>query len=346
MHRLSVHFDIFSSPFSIADRRSSRRMVPNESDACTVLNEQVLGAIPPKSRLLKQLKIDLCSKQIVPRIYQNRDSSIGNVDKDNDGQNILHNLRNRISEPAAVQHTNKRKTKGKVRLHGACDLNPNLWLKSTRSFFQEELLVSPIHKLIDINKKAMLAFQEPTHEPAATKTKTVAENDYGFSNDQIQNDFDGLHTDEISHNLLSECIDYEEKITSFICTDENMNENIKRTPSPGELDADNAEDESISADSAEHIDDIKKEIEIVQDEQIESNNQVEEFDSDNDLTENETNDVKMGIVSDAATSSNNENFEPFHVGQLVWAQLEAWPFWPAIVCLDNNNVCKNGKFSI
>lgn len=218
----------------IVEESSGRGVASSEIDAHSVASVQNNGSSKTNSRMLKQLHMNLCMNKIIPRVHL---QSI--IDKKNDEQ---YNLRQRVSEPsiATKQHVNKRKSKGQVRIFGYCDLNPYLWKKSTPTFFHEERLKSPIYKLIENNKKAMLAFQEPPNEPAAITACCVETiNNKTFKRDKSQNDaiehaasvvlFETvtLVSDDDSNNGS---IDYDDKIVSYtMCQDVNMNENITIT---------------------------------------------------------------------------------------------------------------------
>lgn len=224
-----------------------------------------VAAKKSNSRILKQLEIDFCKKQIIPRAeYESPEKK-----RNNDEQ---YNLRNRVSEPLSpppsskaspkkspskpsatkkktttttaktTQHVNKRKKKGQVRLFGFCHKNPNVWMKSTRAFFFEERFDSPIHKLIENNKKAMLDFQEPSTSKAAAKAtaaKTSKKNTNSFSKNETHTNAESHEhnivlvetiTEPSSIDSLDECIDFDDKIVSYkMCKDANMNENVTIT---------------------------------------------------------------------------------------------------------------------
>lgn len=234
----TVHFVLFSflSFFFfhlIVDASSGRGVASSETDAQSVSSVRKNSSSKTKSRLMKQLQMDLCMKQIVPRAHL---QSLN--DNKNDEQ---YRLRHRVSDPsiATKQHVNKRKSKGQVRVFGFCDLNPNLWIKSTPPFFHEERLKSPIHKLIEINKKAMLAFQEPPNEPAATTARCGGNsNNKTFNRDKSQNDakVNGPSFSVETVTVVSDDdsntggIDYDDKIVSYkMSHDVNKNENITIT---------------------------------------------------------------------------------------------------------------------
>lgn len=276
---------------SIADTRTSGGAISNKRDAHGILSVQNVGASSPKpsptNRLMKQLQIDMCHEAITPRALI--DSPIDNTST-NDEQ---YRLRRRISSaitPPRPQPVNKRKTKGQVRLFGVCDLNPNLWIKSTRPFFLEERLHSPIHKLIEINKKAMLAFQEPTahSQPAATKTPKQI--------DQIPNSFNSdtppknavMHVSSVvlvetitipSSPIRSpnDDIDYEDQIVTYeVRQDMNMNESITVT-SDIEKVAENTENASAEPmdcdDSLSSDDDVQL---VLDDDELQQTDQAQE----------------------------------------------------------------------
>lgn len=400
---------------------------------------------------MRQLQMDLCMKQIVPRAHLH-----SLIDNKNDEQ---YSLRHRVSESstATKQHVNKRKSKGQVRVFGVCDLNPNLWIKSTPLFFHEERLKSPIHKLIEINKKAMLAFQEPPNEPAATTACCGGNsNNKTFNRDKSQNDAI-VHAPNISietvtlvsdDDSMNGGTDFEAKIMYYkMSQDVNMNENITITSastaptvaeemeddspdvifvepmhcedsSENHIDGDNAhqvreliiengtqqkaedEVEPLEAEASrkdEEADRKQNEVDIEQKildiidlvEQAESNDfegpaviyiesqkylptetdgemvaapietggemETTQLETDGEMVAAPTetdcgmvatpieNDGELVATPSATNSRNEENSELHCVGQLVWAQLAKFPFWPAIVYPDKENISVKGK---
>lgn len=389
--------------FSIDTRRSGSDAAHRMSNAQNIDTSMA----PKKSpRLLKQLEMNLCMQHVLPRAQ----IESPNANQIDDNQ---YNLRRRLSSGpvvnATTSHVNKRKSKGKVRLFGQCDNNPNLWLKSTRTFFLEERFESPIYKLIEYNKKAMLAFQEPTSEPSTpttTKRSGPKRNAKSFGNNNIeivrteksQNDTrtnNGVlvHTVTASNSidpLNDDCIDFEDQIVSYkLRQDVNMNEesiSVTKPTLPVEVQSPIIEipDDSEAAmseqtnwedssegqnDDVQFVGELQPLAEAIEKENLTDAVQVVNVETPHDRIDrdaleavdrnqsfesaqtNRVESVECELPSDAAVEPTKaitvetdleirtmettvevyENLENPRVGQLVWAQLGKYPFWPAIV---------------
>lgn len=289
-----------------------------------------------KKRLMAQLESDFTEKMIAPIKSPNGQPTsrfgrkINKIESQNPPRQrksttAIHT--NQQSNPKTTTNTSKRKVRKVFSIHKIGEPHSHLRLVSNRQ--PSGLTKSPIQKLISVSKIGLNnnnQFQSMNTEPEISDMSTdlsVSEPNYVTLKTQSIND---SSTDFST-------MDVEVDLKLFVIPTEIIDE-IDLTSSPeGSEHGDDTESMTYSSNSSQDKTDSPKKLTTSADmmsASIDSSNS-NLFNDDKSFSEGKSDDCVITGYIQNEHSGDVGSTDNWYVGQIVWAALPGYPFWPAII---------------